>query len=92
MLKGKTTLILKDHKKSITSSNYRPITCLSTMGKNLTAQIRGEINYSFICLGNFSEEQKGRHKGTRGINDIQCINKHILKEAKTRRKKYSQCY
>ena len=50
--------------------NYRLITCLSLMWKNLTAQIREEIYYSLVNCGQFPAKQKGCHKGTRRTRDL----------------------
>ena len=44
------------------------------------------IYYSLISHGLFPEEQKGRHKVTRGTDDLLYIDQHILNESKTRRK------
>ena len=52
------------------------------MWKILTAQIYD----SLISRKLFPEEQKGCHKGTRGMGDLLYIDQHTLKESKTRRK------
>ena len=54
--------------------------------KILTAQIREEIYYSLTSHGLFPEEQKGRHKESRGIAELLYMDQHILNESKTRRK------
>ena len=84
--KEKTNLIQKDPQKRNVTNNYRPITCLPTMWKILTAQIREKVYYLLICRGLFTEEQKRCRKGTRGIEELQYIVQHILMESKTRRK------
>ena len=81
--KGKTTLIQKDPSKETATNNYRPITCLPTMWKILTAQILEEIYYSLQSRGLFPEEQKGCRKGSRGTAELLYIDQHILNESKT---------
>ena len=56
------------------------------MWKILTAQIKGKIYYSLISCGIFTDEQKGCRKRTRGTEELQYIDQHILNESKTRRK------
>ena len=69
--------------KGTAPNNYRPIMCQPMMWKILMAQIREEIYYSLIRCGLFSDEQKGCHKGTRGMREGLYIDQHILK-SKTR--------
>ena len=77
MTKWNTTLIQKEPSKGTTQKNYRPITCLPTMWKILTAQIREEIYYSLRSRGLFPEEQKGCRKGSRGTAELLSIDQHI---------------
>ena len=84
----------KDHpdserlrKKRAAPNNYRSITCVPMMWKILTVQI-WEIYYSLINRGLFPEEQKGFHKGSRGIGGLLYIHQHIINESKTREKIY----
>ena len=56
------------------------------MWKILTAEIREEICYSLTSRGLSPEEQKGYRKGSRGTEELLCINQHILNESKTRQK------
>ena len=86
MTKGKTTLIQKDPRKGTAPNNYRPITCLPTMWKILTAQIREKIYNSLTSRGLFPDEQKGCRKGSRSTAELLYIDQHILNESKTRRK------
>ena len=80
--KGMTTLIQKDSRKVTTPNNYRPITCLTTTWKILTAQIREESYSSLTRCVLFREEQKGCCKGSRGTGELLYIDQHILKESK----------
>ena len=83
MTKGKTTLIQKDPQKGTTSNNYRPIMYLPIIWKILMAKIREEIYYLLISHELFPEEQKGCHKGSRGIEELLYTDQHILNESKT---------
>ena len=47
LLKGRTTLLLKDEKKGPVPGNYRPITCLSTMWK-LFSKMISELLYHHL--------------------------------------------
>ena len=53
---------------------------------------RGIIYYSLVCYGQFPEEQKGCHRGTRGIDDLLYIDQHIIKEAKTKQKNIARSW
>ena len=60
------------------------------MWKILTAWIREEFYYSLLCHGLFPEKQKGCHRGTRGTNELLCINLHILIRRQNEAKKWLQ--
>ena len=70
MTKGKTTLIQKDPIRGTAPNNYRPITCLPSIWKILTAQITEKIYYSLTSRGLFPDEQKGCCKGSRGTAEL----------------------
>ena len=86
MTKEKITLIQNDPQKVTVSRYHRPITYLPIIRKILTALIRKEIYYSLECCGLFAREQKTCREGTRGTNYLQYIERHFLKEVKTRKK------
>ena len=87
MTKGRTVLIQKDKSKGTFASNYRPITCLPLCWNILTALLTDEI-YAFLENNQFlPEEQKGCRRKSRETEDQLYINKMILKEVKTRKKK-----
>ena len=92
MTKGKTTLIQKDPRKRTGPYNYRPITCLLMMWKILTAQIKEKIYYSLISNEIFPEKQKGYREKTRGTEELQYIDQHILNESKTRWKNLAMAW
>ena len=71
--------------------NHKPLTSLPRMWKIQTAQSREEIYYLLISCRLFSEKQKGCHKDTRGTEDLQYIDRHILKESKTKKKFAMAC-
>ena len=67
--------------------NYRPITCLLMMYKILTFIIT-ERSYMFLCEHNLlPPEQKGCKRGSYGFKDQLPINKMILEECKTQKKR-----
>ena len=76
----------KDPSKGTAPNNYRPITCLPTMWKILTTQLREKIYYSLTSHGLLSDQQKGCRKGSRGTAELLYIDQHILNESRTRRK------
>ena len=77
MTKGKSALVKKKKKmqKGIAPNGYWL----------MTAQIREEIYYSLISRKWVFKEQKGCHKGARGLY-LLYIDQHILKETKKWRK------
>ena len=84
--RGTTSLLQKDKSKGNVASNYRPITRLSLMWKLLTGVIADQI-YAHSDQEKFlPEEQKGCRKGSRGTNDLLCIDRVVIKEVKSRNK------
>ena len=92
MTQGKITLIQKDPLKGTAPNNYRLKTCVPTISKILTAQIREEIYYSLTSHGLFPEEQKGCYKVSRGTEELLYIDQHIPNESKTRRKNLAMAW
>ena len=66
-------------------SNYRPITCLPTTFKIVTAIIAEAIQNHMEQNGLIPEEQKGNHRKSRGTKDQLLIDKMILRNAKRRK-------
>lgn len=82
---GRTILLMKDKAKGPIPSNYRPITCLPTTFKLLTAIIAHSIQTYLESNDLMPEEQKGNRRGTRGTKDQLLIDKMILRNSKTRK-------
>jgi len=82
---GRTVLIMKDKEKGTAVENYRPITCLPTTWKLLSAIISEEI-YKHLAQNNLLPvEQKGCRKESRGTKDQLLIDKMVLKNCKQRK-------
>ena len=82
---GRTVLIMKDKEKGTAVENYRPITCLPTTWKLLSAIISEEV-YKHLAQNNlFPTEQKGCKKESRGTKDQLLIDKMVLKNCKKRK-------
>ena len=92
MTKGKTTLTQKDSSKRTAPNNYRPITCLPTILKILSAQTRENIYYWLISYGLFPDERKGYHKVSTRTAELLYVDQHILNESKTRRKNLTMAW
>ena len=87
MMKGKTTLDPEGHQKR--NHHRQPITYLPMMWKILTTLVREEIHYFLYAVDYFWKNKKEFRRGTRGTNEPLYTDQHILKEARTRRKKCS---
>lgn len=73
-------------------SKYRPITCLSTTYKLLTAIITTKINTHLQNNNIISEEQKGCCQGSRGCKEQLVIDAEIHTQAKLKRKSLHFAY
>ena len=82
----------KGPKQRTARNDYRPITCLPTMWKILTVQIRGYIYFSLTSRGLFPEEQKECCKGSRGTAELLYIDQYILNESKTRQENLAMAW
>ena len=86
LLQGRTTLIMKNHKRGAVPSNYRPITCLSTLWK-LFSFIVSELIYRHLDDNRLlPPEQKGCWKNSRGTKDHLLVDKLVMDIAKYRRR------
>ena len=85
MITGKTTLLIKNKEKGAVPSNYRPITCLPTTFKLVTAIIAEAIQNHLEQNGLIPEEQKGSRRKSRGTKNQLLIDKMILRNAKRRK-------
>lgn len=88
LTEGKTILIPKNIKTE-DAKNYRPITCLSTMYKNLTAILSDRIYQHLEENQLFPIEQKGCRRNSYGCKDHLLINRTITEDAKRKRKHLS---
>ena len=89
---GRTVLIQKDKQKGQAASNYRPITCLSTIWKTLTGIITEKM-YSHLEHNNLiPTAQKGCVRQTRATKDQLIIDKEVLTDAKKGNRNLSMCW
>lgn len=80
LTEGKT-IILPKNQDTKNPSNYRPITCLSTLYKIITSVITVAIGQHIEANNILTEEQKGCKKGSRGCKEQMVIDSVILKQA-----------
>ena len=108
LTRGRTTLIQKDKSKANVASNYRPITCLPLLWKlstgvllattslNLNVHIPDvQLHQVYAYLDQeklLPEEQRGYRKGSRGTNDLLCIDRAVIKEVKSRNKNLAMAW
>jgi len=84
LLKGKTTLIMKNKQIGPVPSNYRPITCLPTFWK-LLSFIVSELLYLHLDSNKlFPMEQKGCRQRSRGTKDHLLVDRMIMENARRR--------
>ena len=81
MITGKTTLLMKNKEKGTIPKNYRPITCLLTAFKLMTAIITESMLNHLKNNGLIPDEQKGNRRKSRGTKDQLLIHKMILRNA-----------
>jgi hypothetical protein len=91
LMKGKTYLIYKKGDKN-KPENYRPITCLSTLYKIITALVSNKINNHIIENDILAEEQKGCRRGARGCKEELIIDQIICKMAKKKTRNLSAAW
>lgn len=92
MTRGRTVLIQKDSSKGNIPSNYRPITCLPVMYKLLTGMINQKVYHHLETKGLLPREQKGGRKGCRGTKDHLLVDKMILRQAKSQKRRLNIAY
>ena len=86
LTRGRTSLLQKDKSKGNVASNYRSITCLAVMWKLLTCVVADWIYAHLDQEKLLPEEEKWYKKGSRGTNDLLCIDRAVIKEVKSRNK------
>ena len=82
MTTEKTTLLLKNKEKGTIPSNYRPITCLPTTFKLMTAILAESMLNYLENNGLIPEKHKGNRRKSIGTKDQLLIDKMILRNAK----------
>ena len=92
LTRGRTTLFQKDKSKGNVASNYKPVTCLSLMGKLLTGVIADQIYAHLNQEKLLREELKGCRKGSRGTNDLLYIDRAVIKEVKSGNKNLAMAW
>ena len=86
------TYLLPKSEETIEPKNYRPITCLPTMYKIITAIIADRA-YDFLNENQaFPIEQKGCKKGSYGCKDQLLINKMILEHCRKGKRNLSTAW
>lgn len=85
LTQGRTYLLPKSNDTQL-PKNYRPITCLSTMYKNLTAIISSRMHTFFDQHNIMPKEQKGCSSGSFGCKDHLMLSKAIMDDCKRNKK------
>ena len=85
MTTRKTTLLMKNKERGTIPNNYRPITCLPTTFKLMTAIIAESMLNHLENNGLIPDEQKGNRRKSRGTKNQLLIDKMILRNAKRRK-------
>lgn len=78
------TFLLSKGKDTKDPKNYRPITCLPTIFKVLTAAITNRIYSHLIAHKILPDEQKGCRRASRGCKDQLLLSKMVVSTAKKR--------
>ena len=76
-------LLMRNKKGGAIPSNYRPITCLCTTFKLMTAIIADAIQNHLYKYNLIPEEQKGNRRNSQGTKDQLLIDKMILRNSTT---------
>ena len=91
IVRGKTTLLPKSE-KTTDASQYRPITCLTTMWKCLTGMIGEKIATFMNENSMLAVEQQGGIKKSYGTKTQLLINRNILSDAARNKKNLHMLY
>lgn len=87
-----TTYLIHKGKDPKSPKNYRPITCLPTMYKLLTATVSEKLYDHLMANKILPDEQKGCKKGARGCKDQLLISKMVIQDAKKRKKNLTMAW
>ena len=91
MVKGKTTLLAKSANTS-DASQFRPITCLTTLWKCLTGIVSEKMLEHLNSYNIIAVEQQGAIKHSYGTKTQLLINKSVVEDAMRRRKNLSMLF
>lgn len=92
MCGGVTYLIPKTDKLSKDPGRYRPITCLPTIYKILTAVVADKIYHHLDDNKLLDEEQKGCRKGSRGCKEQLLVDSVVMSSAKRDKRSLYSAY
>lgn len=85
-LAERKTILLAKNDKTEDPKNYRPITCLNTIYKNMTGIIAEKVT-QYVTMNNLLPmEQKGCCRGSRGCKDHLILSKLIMEDCKNFKK------
>lgn len=91
LTQGKTYIIPKnEHTQN--PANYRPITCLPTLYKIITALITQKIDKHLIQNNILTEEQKGCRRNSKGCKEQVIIDSIIMKQVEKQKRNMVTCY
>ncbi|KAF2903383.1 hypothetical protein ILUMI_02806 [Ignelater luminosus] len=86
------TYIKPKSEETTRPENYRPIACLSTLYKIITAVITVLVTEYIDTWNILAEEQKGCKKGSQGCKEQLIIDSVILKQAEKQKRNLHMCY
>ncbi|XP_047478488.1 uncharacterized protein LOC125031649 [Penaeus chinensis] len=86
------TFLLTKGKNTKDPKNYRPITCLPTMYKVLTALISERMYAHLLANDVLPTEQKGGRKAKRGCKDQLLVDKAVIEDAKRGKRNLSMAW
>ena len=84
MTTGRTLLLRKDEGKPPTPDNFRPITCLPTMGKLFMGVLTNKINTHVRQNNILHYEQKGARARCRGAKDHLAVDRAVTNDSRKR--------
>ena len=84
LVAGRTVLIVKNPSKGNVPTNYRPITCLSTVWKFLSSILRFVLHRHLSEVGAIPFQQKGCMIKSKGSKDHLIIDKFVTEDARKR--------
>lgn len=86
------TYIQPKNRKTENPANYRPITCLQTLYKIITAAICKKIDKHLQEYNIMTEEQKGCRKNSQGCKEQLIIDSIIMKQTEKQQRNLQTCF